>query len=106
MDGIDDQDTEGVENAIIDIREPLINLKRKLEAKLEIDLTAYDFYLQGRLRRCLFQIFTFLSKNYLQRFKICFTIQISYRYSAPSRRINISRSMYSRRRASTNKRSN
>ena len=60
MDGIDDQDTEGVENAIIDIREPLINLKRKLEAKLEIDLTAYDFYLQGTLRS-LFQVFTILS---------------------------------------------
>ena len=47
VDGLDDQDAEGVENAIIDIREPLINLKKKLEAKLEIDLTHYDFYLQG-----------------------------------------------------------
>jgi len=46
VDGLGDQDAEGVENAIIDIREPLINLKRKLEAKLEIDLTHYDFYLQ------------------------------------------------------------
>jgi len=46
VDGLDDQDAEGVENAIIDIREPLINLKKKLEAKLEIDLTHYDFYLQ------------------------------------------------------------
>ena len=107
MDGIDDQDTEGVENAIIDIREPLINLKRKLEAKLEIDLTAYDFYLQGTLRS-LFQFLyrKFPRQNYLQRFKLCFTIIIPCRYSAPPRRINISRSMYSRRRASTNKRSN
>ena len=32
VDGLDDQDAEGVENAIIDIREPLINLKKKLEA--------------------------------------------------------------------------
>ena len=47
VDGIDDQDAEGVENAIIDIREPLNNLKKKLEAKLDIDLTHYDFYLQG-----------------------------------------------------------
>ena len=50
VDGLDDQDAEGVENAIIDIREPLINLKKKLEAKLEIDLTHYDFYLQGTYR--------------------------------------------------------
>ena len=48
VDGLDDQDAEGVENAIIDIREPLINLKKKLEAKLDIDLTHYDFYLQGK----------------------------------------------------------
>ena len=47
VDGIDEQDPEGVEHEIIDIREPLINLKRKLEVKLEIDLTHYDFYLQG-----------------------------------------------------------
>ena len=47
VDGIDEQDAEGVENAIIDIREPLNNLKKKLEAKLDIDLTHYDFYLQG-----------------------------------------------------------
>lgn len=46
VDGIDDQDAEGIENEIIDIREPLINLKKKLEIKLAIDLTHYDFYLQ------------------------------------------------------------
>ena len=32
---------------IIDIKEPLRNLKNKLEARLKIDLTDYDFYLQG-----------------------------------------------------------
>ena len=47
VDGLDDQEAEGVENEIIDIREPLINLKKKLEVKLAIDLTHYDFYLQG-----------------------------------------------------------
>ena len=47
VDGLDDQEAEGTVNEIIDIREPLIILKRKLEAKLETDLTEYDFYLQG-----------------------------------------------------------
>ena len=39
--------TGSYQHQIIDIKEPLRNLKNKLEAKLTIDLTDYDFYLQG-----------------------------------------------------------
>ena len=40
-------DSVAVEHEIIDIKEPLGNLKNKLETKLTIDLTHYNFYLHG-----------------------------------------------------------
>ena len=50
VDGIDDQEeTEGIVNEIIDIRDPLNILKKKLEAKLEVDLSQHEFYLQSKL---------------------------------------------------------
>ena len=51
MDYDDDGDSDvgypAVEHEIINIKEPLRNLKNKLETKLKIDLAHYDFYLQG-----------------------------------------------------------
>ena len=46
VDSLQSQDKDGIEHGIIDIREPLIILKKKLEAKLGKDLTNYRFYLQ------------------------------------------------------------
>ena len=47
----DDEDSDvgypAVEHEIIDIKEPLTYLKNKLETRLTIDLTHYDFYLHG-----------------------------------------------------------
>ena len=40
-------DSKAVEHEIIDIKEPLRNLKNKLETKLTIDLAHYDIYLRG-----------------------------------------------------------
>ena len=47
VDHLNELDSVAVEHEIIDIKEPLGNLKNKLETKLTIDLTHYNFYLHG-----------------------------------------------------------
>ena len=46
-DGDSDVGYPAVEHEIINIKEPLRNLKNKLETKLTIDLAHYDIYLRG-----------------------------------------------------------
>ena len=46
-DGDSDVGYPAVEHEIIAIKEPLRNLKNKLETKLTIDLAHYDIYLRG-----------------------------------------------------------
>ena len=46
-DGDSDVGYPAAEYEIINMKEPLRNLKNKLETRLTIDLTHYDFHLQG-----------------------------------------------------------
>ena len=44
-------ESSGVIAQLIDIREPLIKLRRKLEQRLDMDLAGFDFWLQVRKKK-------------------------------------------------------